>query len=92
MQYCTKTKILIFIIGVVCLFSCQNETTDFVENPVKAYSDTIAANTAVDALYATGFHSFIFRQTKNMVFPWHGEAICPDCLKVKLRKVITLHW
>lgn len=54
MQYCTKTKILIFIIGVVCLFSCQNETTDFVENPVKAYSDTIAANTAVDALYATG--------------------------------------
>lgn len=54
MKYYTKIGILIFTIGVVCLSSCQNESTDFVENPVKAYSDTIAANTAVDALYAKG--------------------------------------
>lgn len=54
MQYCTKTRILIFIIGVVCLSSCQNESADIIENPVMAYSDTIAAHTAVDGLYTKG--------------------------------------
>lgn len=69
MQYCTKTKIIIFIIGVVCLFSCQNESTDFVENPVKAYSDTIAANTAVDALYATGLPQFYLSADQEYGIP-----------------------
>lgn len=54
MQYCRKTRILIFIIGVVCLYSCQNESADIIENPVMAYSDTIAAHTAVDGLYTKG--------------------------------------
>ena len=54
MKYCTKIGILIFTIGVVCLSSCQNESADIIENPEKAYSETIAAHVAVEKLYTKG--------------------------------------
>lgn len=54
MKYCTKIGILVFTIGVVCLSSCQNESADIIENPEKAYSDTIAAHVAVEKLYTKG--------------------------------------
>lgn len=54
MKYCTKIGILIFTIGVVCLSSCQNESAEIIENPGKAYSDTIAAHVAVEKLYTKG--------------------------------------
>ena len=54
MKYCTKIGILIFTLGVVCLFSCQNEPSDIIENQEKAYSDTIAAHVAVEKLYTKG--------------------------------------
>lgn len=54
MKYYTKIGILIFTIGVVCLSSCQNESADIIENPGKAYSDTIAAHVAVEKLYTKG--------------------------------------
>lgn len=54
MKYCTKIGMLIFTIGVVCLSSCQNESADIIENPGKAYSDTIAAHVAVEKLYTKG--------------------------------------
>lgn len=92
MKFCTKIGILIFTLGVVCLFSCQNEPSDIIENQEKAYSDTIAATLQWRNFTQKDFHSFTFRQIKKMVFPWHGEVICQDYLRVKLRKVITLHW
>lgn len=54
MKYCTKIGILIFTLGVVCLFSCQNEPSDIIENQEKAYSDTTAAHVAVEKLYTKG--------------------------------------
>ena len=49
-----KSKILLLIIGVVFVSSCQNESVEPVGNTTKTYGDSIAARAAVNELYTKG--------------------------------------
>ena len=45
-----KSKVLLFIMGVIFVSSCQNESVEPVGNITKTYGDSIAARAAVNEL------------------------------------------
>ena len=49
-----KSKVLLLIMGVIFVSSCQNESVEPVGNITKTYGDSIAARAAVNELYTKG--------------------------------------
>ena len=49
-----KSKVILLIMGVVFVSSCQNESVEPVGNITKTYGDSIAARAAVNELYTKG--------------------------------------